>query len=127
MVSLKTLRYIQCTFILFLIFTGYSLQCGPGRRAGPRRPKIRKMTPLVYKQHVPNISENTLGASGLPDGAIKRGDNRFKDLVENHNTDIIFRDEERDGSDRLMSAVRSPLVKSDFNMTSLLYSGIYNN
>lgn len=64
------------------------------------------MTPLVYKQHVPNISENTLGASGLPDGAIKRGDPRFKDLVENHNTDIIFRDEERDGSDRLMSAVR---------------------
>lgn len=100
---MKTLRTIQSILILFLLFTGFSLQCGPGNRSGGRRQKSRKMTPLVYKEHVPNISENTLGASGLPDGAITRGDARFKDLVENHNTDIIFRDEERDGSDRLMS------------------------
>ena len=110
---MKTLRTIQSILILFLLFTGFSLQCGPGNRSGGRRQKSRKMTPLVYKEHVPNISENTLGASGLPDGAITRGDARFKDLVENHNTDIIFRDEERDGSDRLMSEVRDSFLFSN--------------
>ena len=79
--------------------------CGPGRgRAGQRR--RRKHTPLVYRQHVPNVAENTLGASGLPEGAIQRSDKRFKDLVENRNPDIIFSDEEKTGADRMMTKVR---------------------
>lgn len=79
--------------------------CGPGRGiGGPRR--SRKISPLVFKQHVPNVSENTLGASGLEEGKITRYDAKFKNLVPNYNKDIIFKDEEGTGSDRLMSQVR---------------------
>ena len=94
--------------LMFLLLTGDSLQCGPGR--GHRSPhRRRKMTPLVFKQHVPNVSENTLGASGLAEGRITRDDSKFKDLVVNYNPDIIFKDEEGTGADRIMTQVSLPL------------------
>ncbi|XP_053670464.1 protein hedgehog [Anopheles nili] len=76
--------------------------CGPGRGiGGPRR--TRKLLPLVFKQHVPNVSENSLSASGMQEGAISRNDSKFRSLETNYNKDIIFKDEEGTGADRVMT------------------------
>ncbi|KAJ0178737.1 hypothetical protein K1T71_005512 [Dendrolimus kikuchii] len=87
---------------LVLLWLGAAAACGPGRgfnrRQGPRR-----ITPLVFGQHDPNISENKNTASGPPEGRITRDDERFKDLVPNYNPDIDFRDDEGTGADRLMT------------------------
>lgn len=77
--------------------------CGPGRGLGRRRE--RNLYPLVLKQTVPNLSEYQSGASGPLEGAIQRDSPKFKDLVPNYNRDILFRDEEGTGADRLMSKV----------------------
>lgn len=95
--------------LLFLLLTGPSLGCNPGHR-GYRSRRRGKLTPLVYKQHIPNVSENTLGASGLSDGPIKRGDPRFKELVRNFNPEIIFKDEEGTGDDRIMTEVGYQII-----------------
>lgn len=49
-----------------------------------------------------NVLENILGVSGFVEGWISKEDFRFKKLVINDNLDIIFRDEEGDGMDRIM-------------------------
>ncbi|KAH8278814.1 hypothetical protein KR018_010010 [Drosophila ironensis] len=86
--------------LLPLSFTpAYS--CGPGRGLGARRQ--RNLYPLVLKQTIPNLCEYTSGASGPLEGEIRRESPNFKDLVPNYNRDILFRDEEGTGADRLMS------------------------
>jgi len=79
--------------------------CGPGRGLG--RHRARNLYPLVLKQTIPNLSEYTNSASGPVEGEIRRDSPKFKDLVPNYNRDILFRDEEGTGADRLMSKVRT--------------------
>lgn len=78
--------------------------CGPGR-SHFKRSRLRKMRPLVQHECVPNVSENTLAASGRPDGPIRRDSKRFRELVQNLNPDIVFRDDEQTGADRWMTQV----------------------
>nr|CUS58507.1 hedgehog A transcription factor [Cupiennius salei] len=87
---------------VLLLSSGPALGCGPGRLYAKRRIP-RKLNAFVFKQHVPNVPENTLGASGLPEVKITRDHPKFKQLVPNYNADIVFKDEEGTGADRLMT------------------------
>ncbi|XP_055944925.1 sonic hedgehog protein-like [Argiope bruennichi] len=97
------LMWVALLYGMIFLYGGQPASaCGPGKFFGSRRTP-RKLTPLVYKEHIPNTEEFSLAASEPPEGRLTRNDPKFKDLVPNYSKDIIFRDEEGTGSDRLMS------------------------
>lgn len=97
-------RVMKSSFLILVLAINTVQSCGPARGVGGSR-RSRKLTPLVFKQHVPNVLENTLGASGLHEGKISREDPRFSALIPNYNKDIVFKDDEGTGADRLMTQV----------------------
>jgi hedgehog len=104
LIKIVNVKFLTSVFLILILITNSVNSCGPVRGIGGSR-RSRKLTPLVFKQHVPNVLENTLGASGIHEGKISREDGRFKDLIPNYNKDIIFKDEEGTGADRLMTQV----------------------
>ena len=110
------LKHLIMNIISLLILSTtalVTLACGPGR--GPlRRRGPRKLLPLIYKQHEPNFSEKSLAASGLSEGPVTREDKKFRELVPNYNPDILFKDEEGTGADRLMTKVGKVSLVSIF-------------
>ena len=124
MPSVVKISRLQIGFYIFLLLTGSSLQCNTGRGSGSRLRRGNKGTPLVHNQHVPNISENTLGASGVAEGRITRHDERFKKLVQNDNPNIVFKDEEGDGSDRIMSQVSLIFILSFKEIIIIVKNGM---
>lgn len=89
--------------LLLQFFHNFGHSCSP--RSGYNRRKPTK--PLYLKQRVPDTEEFSLDASGRARGKITRNSSKFNtQLVSCYMSDIVFKDEEGTGADRLMTKVR---------------------
>lgn len=95
---------IFVTLLLLQFSLNFSHSCSPRGGGGLSRRRSRK--PLVLGQAVPNIEETSIRASGKPSGKITRNSSKFNSLVTCYSTDIVFKDEEGTGADRIMSKVK---------------------
>ena len=94
----------KCHLIVMMLIStcGLLMACGPGRFGGSRKPNT---TPMGLKQSLPDVEETSIDASGSYRGPMKRGSEEFKALVRNFNTDIVFKDDEKNEDDRRMTKV----------------------
>uniref|UniRef100_H2ZHI5 Hedgehog protein n=1 Tax=Ciona savignyi TaxID=51511 RepID=H2ZHI5_CIOSA len=96
------IRKLYILFLLSVFFVCIAMSCGPGPRHGTR-PSERILRPLLRQQYVPHLSEGTVGASGPSEGRIYRNTPKYRKLERNYNPDILFREDEEDGSARIMT------------------------
>ncbi|KRX91161.1 Desert hedgehog protein A [Trichinella pseudospiralis] len=106
-VSVKASRKWQpCAgYVVLLVWAICMRSCCQGCAPGSRMAGVvyKKHYPLVYNERFPNEPENAPGSAGAAELRIRRSDPGFKRLVQNNNPDIIFRDEENTGADRMMT------------------------
>lgn len=99
------LNAFLCFCPIFLMVVRMGSSCSPGPRYNYRYHSSRDLAPLVKGQFVPNLSENTIGASGPKEEEIEIGSSAFFDLVQNFNPLIEFDDRRGNGYERWMTQV----------------------
>jgi len=92
-------------FVVFVTLLMAASGCGPGPRFGADRPSLHLTAPLLRDERRPDLSEESVGASGPREGPIYRGTARFKRLVRNYNPDVDFKNADRNPNVRIMSKV----------------------
>jgi len=80
---------------------------GGGRHLDQERPRPIQPAPFKLREYVPKMSELTIGASGPAEGPVKR-----EQLQANWNPDIMFKDEEQNNEDRMMTEVSKNFLKT---------------
>ncbi|CDW56653.1 desert hedgehog protein [Trichuris trichiura] len=94
--------------------------CHPSYNFGFRS-TIERNQPMIYKERYPNVQETHPLASGPAELRIRRNDVRFKRLVNNTNRNIVFKDEEGTGADRIMTN----RCRYKLNLLALLVSNFW--
>ncbi|KAH0629271.1 hypothetical protein JD844_011210 [Phrynosoma platyrhinos] len=92
---------------LALVLAPASEGCGPGRGPAGRKasPRRSALSPLRYRESVPVVAEQSLGASGKAEGKVGRLSERFSQLAPNYNPDIVLLAQRHEGAIK-------PLVQS---------------
>ena len=78
------------------------MACGPVRNSYNHR---RNRVPMRLKQRLPDADETSISASGHYVGRVRRGSEAYRALETNFNTDIVFKDDEKNGDGRRMTKV----------------------
>ena len=111
-VSLKMLLRRNALSVLTLIFIFVTfvqefrllIACGVGKGSYTNK----KFAPFTKYQQKPDVNEESSVASGPFSHKIRIGTDEFKrKIIRYFDTNIIFRDDEGNGSDRYMTRVRN--------------------